>query len=105
MQIVTILILLVESKKPIFKVSYKTILSRGQSRSCNSDLQLHGAGAERNNFASTQPLRKTDVMYVRCRTAFLKMIQPKVKTKMGEAILPMDKTQLVKRGLIQPAGS
>jgi hypothetical protein len=40
-----------------------------------------------------------------CRTAFLKMIQPKVKTKMGEAILPMDKTQLVKRGLIQPAGS
>lgn len=35
------------------------------------------------------------------RTAFLKMIQPKVKTKMGEIIPPMDKSQLVKRG-IQP---
>ena len=39
-----------------------------------------------------------------CRTAFLKMIQPKVKTKMGEAIQPMDKSQLVKRG-IQPIAS
>merc|ERR1719187_1377425 len=33
------------------------------------------------------------------RTAFLKMIAPRVKTKMGEVIEPMDKGQLVKRGI------
>ena len=32
-------------------------------------------------------------------SAFKKMIQPKVKTQMGAVIEPMDKTQLVKRGI------
>merc|ERR550519_684882 len=32
-------------------------------------------------------------------SAFKKMIQPKVKTQIGAVIEPMDKTQLVKRGL------
>ncbi len=37
-------------KKVIFRVSYKTFWSWGCSRSRNSDLRLHGAGAERNIF-------------------------------------------------------
>jgi hypothetical protein len=44
--IVTILILLLKSKKVIFQVSYKTIWS--QSR--NSDLRLRGVGVERYIF-------------------------------------------------------
>jgi len=37
--------------RAICKVSYKTILSRGRSRSRNSDLRLRGA--EKNNFGTT----------------------------------------------------
>jgi hypothetical protein len=49
------LILLVKSKKAIFKESYKINLSQGWSRSHNSDLRLRGAGvgAERKNVGST----------------------------------------------------
>ncbi len=50
LQIVTILILILKSKKVIFKISYKTI----RSRSRNSGLRLCGAGAERNFFSAPQ---------------------------------------------------
>ncbi len=49
LEIVKILILLLKSKKVIFKVSYKTIWSRSRS----SDLRPRGAGAEKNIVAST----------------------------------------------------
>jgi len=51
--IVTILILLVKTKKAIFKVSYKTILSRGRSWSRSRNLDLRLRRAERNHFGYT----------------------------------------------------
>jgi hypothetical protein len=47
---------LFKSKKE--KVSYKTIWSRGWSQSRTTDLQLHGAGAERNIFGSATLLAR-----------------------------------------------
>jgi len=36
------------------------------------------------------------------RTAHLKMVKPRVKTKAGEVIEPMDREQLVRRGIVKP---
>lgn len=35
-------------------------------------------------------------------TAHLKMVKPRVVTKVGAVIEPMDREQLVKRGIIKP---
>jgi hypothetical protein len=50
-----------KSKEVIFKVFYKTIWSRGWSRSRNSDLRLRVAGAERNIFGSATQVNITSV--------------------------------------------
>ncbi len=52
----TTLIMLLRSKKVIFKVSFKTIRSRSCSR--NSNLRLRGPKAERNIFGSTTLLKR-----------------------------------------------
>ncbi len=50
-------------KKVIFKVFYETIWSRGCSRSRNSDLRVHGAGAERNIFGSATLLETRNLFW------------------------------------------
>ncbi len=42
-------VMVIKSKKVIFKVSNKTVRSRSRSR--NSDLRLHGSRAEKNTCA------------------------------------------------------
>jgi hypothetical protein len=83
LKIVTILILLLQSKKVIFKVFYKTIWSRSwsQSPSRNLDLRLHGAGTERNIFGSatlpSRPLyiKKQPFRFMKRRTKDKKIVK------------------------------